>query len=109
MDAATNRELLQVFGVDPDQVRLQEKTEVLLYRITPNRYVKKTGSLFVGDEKQCVKLEIYNGNRLSKSFQVFEAANSEVSQIAHDLFAKVCTSHLTDIQPATVNQYGGRK
>lgn len=41
MDAATNRELLQVFGVDPDQVRLQEKTEVLLYRITPNRYVKK--------------------------------------------------------------------
>lgn len=98
--------LYEAFGVDPETARLIEKNETLLFRISPNRYVKKCGTIIAGEEAQCLKLEIYNGSRLAKSFQVYEPPNTEVSNIAHDLFAKIATTHLVDTVPSTVQQYG---
>lgn len=111
MDSQVNSEasLFQAFGVDPTVAKLQERNEVLLLRLSPSRYIKKAGSTFCSDSKHLIKLEIYNGNRLNKSFQVYESNDSEIAQISNDLFAKVCATHLTETVAATVNQYGSRK
>lgn len=100
-----NQQLLAAFGVESLDARLQEKNETLLFRLNPNKYIKKTGTVVVPDDKHCIKLDIYSGQRLAKSFCVYESPTSEIYLQAQDLFAKVATSHLTETIPATVNQY----
>lgn len=102
---SNQQDLYAVFGVDPETARLMEKTEVLVFRISPSRYVKKTGSCTIPEDANCLKLEIYTGNRLTKSFTVYEPSTSEIVQMAHQMFGKVATSHLLDTVPSSVTQY----
>lgn len=100
-----SKEIFAAFGINPEEIKVQEKNEVLVFRLNPNRYIKKSGTVWATDNKSCIKLEIYNGHRLSKSFSVYEDSASDVYQQAQELYTKVATSHLMDVVPATVNQY----
>ncbi|CAL8148939.1 unnamed protein product [Orchesella dallaii] len=99
--------LLQKFGLSASDQNLVEKTESIILRVSPTRYVRKQQSRFVDTtgSQQLFKLEIQIAGRVAKACTVYLDANSKIYKAAEDVYDAVLDNCLVDITPTSVNQY----
>ncbi|CAL8135881.1 unnamed protein product [Orchesella dallaii] len=100
--------LLEAFGVSPEEQKLVEKTESIILRLGPTKYVRKNQSRFVdpsGNSNQMIKIEIHSNGRIHKAAQVLVDVSGPLYRATEDIYANIVSSCLTDVTPTPVNQY----
>ncbi|CAL8128219.1 unnamed protein product [Orchesella dallaii] len=99
--------LLQKFGLSASDQNLVEKTESIILRVGPTRYVRKQQSRFIdttGTQQQ-LKLELQVGGRVSKACTVYLDQQDEIYKAAEEVYNSVVDNCLVDIPATSVNQY----
>jgi len=100
--------LLEAFGVSPDEQRLTNKSESVILRLSATRYARKSQERFVdpaNNANQMLKIEIHSNGRINKAAQVMVDTGGPLYRSAEELYAAIVSSCLTDVAPTPVNQY----
>ncbi|CAL8112142.1 unnamed protein product [Orchesella dallaii] len=99
--------LLEKFGVNPEEQPLIEKNESIILRLGSTKYLKKQQARFIDASglEQLLKLEIQSNGRVSKAFQLYLPTGNETYKMADDLYACAVDKYLVDATPTQVNQY----
>lgn len=103
-----NSALFEAFNIKPEEISAREFQEHLLLRLSPQKYLKKSGSIWSEDGRQLMKLELSLNGRVNKVFSVYEQPSGEAYKLAERLYELVVTTHLRENDPTTVNQYTRR-
>ncbi|CAL8131774.1 unnamed protein product [Orchesella dallaii] len=100
--------LLEAFGVSPEEQKLIEKTESIILRLGPTKYVRKNQSRFIDPSSttnQMLKIELHSNGRIHKAAQVIVDASGPLYRTAEELYKEIVAQCLTDVTPTPVNHY----